>query len=45
MTLPLLISVPHAGLRVPREVEKQCILSEEEIIRDGDEGPAPFTIP
>lgn len=38
MTLPLLISVPHAGLRVPPEVEKLCILTEDEIIRDGDEG-------
>jgi N-formylglutamate deformylase len=38
MSLPLLISVPHAGLRVPPEVETLCILNEEEIIRDGDEG-------
>ena len=38
MTLPLLISVPHAGVRVPPEVETLCILNEEEIIRDGDEG-------
>jgi len=38
MTLPLLISVPHAGLRVPPEVEDLCVLDKEEIIRDGDEG-------
>ncbi len=38
MTLPLLISVPHAGVRVPPEVESLCILTEDEIIRDGDEG-------
>ena len=38
MTLPLLISVPHAGIRIPPEVEGLCILNEEEIVRDGDEG-------
>lgn len=40
MTLPLLISVPHAGIRVPPEVQDLCILNKEEIIRDGDEGAA-----
>jgi formiminoglutamase len=38
--LPLLLSVPHAGLRVPPEVEALCILSEREIIEDGDEHAA-----
>ena len=38
--LPLLISVPHAGLIVPREVEKICILSNDDIVVDGDEGAA-----
>ena len=38
MTLPLLISVPHAGVRVPPEVMDDCILSERHIIEDGDEG-------
>lgn len=38
MTLPLLVSVPHAGLRVPQEVGPYCVLSPEEIERDGDAG-------
>ena len=38
MTLPFLVSVPHAGLRVPPEVEGLCILEEEDIIKDGDGG-------
>jgi N-formylglutamate deformylase len=37
MRLPILVSVPHAGLRVPDEVADRCILSPEEIARDGDE--------
>ena len=40
MKLPLLLSVPHAGLRVPAEVEPYCVLTEREIIEDGDEGAA-----
>lgn len=40
MKLPLLISVPHAGLRVPFEAEPYCVLTEEEIAEDGDEGAA-----
>ena len=38
--LPLLISVPHAGWKIPPEIGSRCILTEEEIIRDGDEGAA-----
>jgi formiminoglutamase len=38
--LPLLLSVPHAGTRVPPEVADDCILGEQDIIRDGDEGAA-----
>jgi formiminoglutamase len=38
--LPFLLSVPHGGLRVPPEAERYCILTEEEIARDGDEGAA-----
>ncbi len=38
MTLPLLISVPHAGLKVPPEVEELCTLTREQIAQDGDEG-------
>ena len=38
--LPLVISVPHAGLRVPAEVEDVCSLSAQEIADDGDGGAA-----
>jgi N-formylglutamate deformylase len=38
--LPLLISLPHAGLHIPPEVASSCIMSEEEIRQDGDEGAA-----
>ena len=38
MTLPLLVSVPHAGLRVPAEVEPLCALTPAEVADDGDGG-------
>jgi N-formylglutamate amidohydrolase len=40
MTLPLLISVPHAGLTIPPEVRNLCILTPDQIRTDGDEGAA-----
>ena len=40
MKLPILISVPHAGLSVPPEVESFCTLTESDIIADSDEGAA-----
>jgi formiminoglutamase len=40
MKLPILMSVPHAGLRVPPEAEPYCCLRESDIIADGDEGAA-----
>jgi N-formylglutamate deformylase len=40
MTLPLLLSTPHAGLWVPPEVADLVTLSEQQIIEDGDEGAA-----
>ena len=40
MRLPLLISVPHAGLDVPAAVAPYCILTREQIAEDGDEGAA-----
>jgi formiminoglutamase len=40
VTLPLLVSVPHAGLVVPPEATPYCILSPEDIAKDGDEGAA-----
>ncbi|MCR4289741.1 MAG: N-formylglutamate amidohydrolase [Candidatus Scalindua sp.] len=36
--LPLLISVPHAGLTIPPEVEPFNLLTSDQIIADGDEG-------
>lgn len=38
--LPLLISVPHAGLRVPDEVAGLCLLSRADLIAESDEGAA-----
>jgi formiminoglutamase len=40
VTLPVLLSVPHGGLVVPPEVEDLCVLTPEQIARDGDEGAA-----
>lgn len=37
MTLPLLISVPHGGVAVPDKLKDNCLLSEQQIIKDGDE--------
>ena len=45
MTLPFLVSVPHAGLGVPPEVEGLCVLKEQDIIKDGDEGAAEIYYP
>ncbi|MBN2326225.1 MAG: N-formylglutamate amidohydrolase [Candidatus Omnitrophica bacterium] len=36
--LPFLLSNPHAGLRIPPEVQSCCILSQKDIVEDGDEG-------
>jgi formiminoglutamase len=40
MKLPLIISVPHAGLTVPQEVRDYCALTPEQILADSDEGAA-----
>ena len=45
MTLPILLSVSHAGLWMPPEIEDICVLSEEEIRTDGDEGAAEIYLP
>jgi N-formylglutamate amidohydrolase len=39
-SLPLLISVPHAGIWIPPEVRDLCILTEKQILKDSDEGAA-----
>lgn len=38
MTLPLLVSVSHAGLTIPEELAAHCLLTPEEIADDGDRG-------
>jgi formiminoglutamase len=38
--LPFLVSVPHAGLAVPPEVQDICILTPEQIYADSDGGAA-----
>jgi formiminoglutamase len=40
VSLPFLVSVPHAGLLVPSEVKDICALSEEDIYADSDCGAA-----
>ena len=46
MTLPLLLSVPHAGLTVPSVVKEGCVfLTKKEVIEDGDEGAAEIYLP
>jgi N-formylglutamate deformylase len=40
MTLPILVSVPHAGWKIPPEVLDICILTEKDIHADDDEGAA-----
>lgn len=40
MKLPLLVSVPHAGLRIPDAVGPYCVLPSEEVVRDSDEEAA-----
>lgn len=38
MTLPLLLSVPHAGWLVPRWLRARCLLDEAQLLADGDVG-------
>jgi formiminoglutamase len=38
--LPLLLSVPHAGQRIPEEVNRYCTLTSGQILEDSDEGAA-----
>ena len=45
MTLPFLLSVPHAGLTIPSEVEDICLLNQQDIIEDGDSGAAEIYLP
>jgi len=36
--LPIVLSVPHGGLEVPGWLAGNCLLSPEQILKDGDEG-------
>jgi len=40
LILPVLLSVPHAGRRIPSEVSDVCMLSERDVLEDGDAGAA-----
>lgn len=40
MTLPLALSVPHAGLLVPDRLAARCLLTPEQVELDGDVGAA-----
>jgi N-formylglutamate deformylase len=40
LKLPLLVSLPHAGLQIPPELKSLNILTQQQIIQDGDEGAA-----
>lgn len=38
MKIPFLISVPHAGISIPEEIEDLNLIGAEQIVKDGDEG-------
>lgn len=40
MSLPLLLSVPHAGLHVPPEAAPYCVLTPRQIVEDSDQDAA-----
>lgn len=43
--LPVLLSVPHTGLQVPRDVAQHCVLSPAEIFEDSDVGASDIFFP
>ncbi|MFC1888224.1 N-formylglutamate amidohydrolase [Thermodesulfobacteriota bacterium] len=45
MKLPLLLSVPHAGLLIPPQVLDTCLLENKDIVADSDEGAAEIYLP
>ncbi len=45
MPLPLLLSIPHAGLEIPPEVRGLCILGKKDIIDDSDGGAGEIYLP
>jgi N-formylglutamate amidohydrolase len=40
MKLPILLSIPHAGWKVPEVVQDVCLLTKKDILEDGDAGAA-----
>ena len=40
MTLPIAVSVPHMGLKIPHQLIHCCRLTADQIQRDSDEGAA-----
>jgi formiminoglutamase len=45
MKLPILLSVPHVGWKIPREVQDICLLTKKDILDDGDAGAAEIYYP
>lgn len=45
MILPILLSVPHAGWKIPPEVQNICLLTEKDIRDDGDGGASEIYYP
>ena len=45
MRLPILLSIPHAGLWIPADVKDICILTEQNVVKDGDEWAAEIYLP
>jgi formiminoglutamase len=45
MKLPILLSIPHAGWRIPEEVQDICLLTKKDILDDGDAGAAEIYYP
>ena len=45
MNLPILLSVPHAGWKIPPEVRDTAILTDRDILDDGDSGAAEIYYP
>jgi len=38
--LPVILSLPHAGLSIPPEVDERCLLTDADLVADSDEGAA-----
>lgn len=45
MKLPILVSIPHAGTRVPDQVKSIARIAAEDVIKDGDEQAAEIYLP